>query len=277
MKKYIYALFAALLLMTSCSTTKKVPRGLTGPNPEQARFETLIANHYKYEALQSKVKLSMGKSSLNGRLCLESGKRLCLLVNAPLLGFEVARIEATRDEVLVVDKMDKVYAVVTLGELTGMDALAGHEVEALECLMLGRIFIPGKGQATNKDYSLLSWQTPQTIDDKPANSIGTYKGKDYELNYTIDAQGQLVSTTLSVKDGKTATWNYGDYQDVDKKLVATNEEITAVNSDKKTIKAGLSMSNPSLGESTWRDFEANSSYRRVTLSELSEIIKNLIK
>ena len=273
--KYLSLIMMLIVLMTSCKSTKNFTKDLNGPNPERARYEAVVANHYKYEALQSKVKLSMGKSSLNGRICIESGKRFCLLANAPLLGFEVARIEATRDSVLLVDKFDKIYTVITLGELTKMEALEGHEMEALEALMLGRIFIPGKGQATSKDYESLKWSTPATTDAASSISTGVYKGKNYELAYTINAQGQLMQTSLTTSDGKKAVWQYTSFQEVDHKNVATAENIIATNAEKKELRAGISFSNPTLGESTWRDFEPTDSYRRVTLEELGEVLKKL--
>lgn len=273
--KYLSLIMMVIVLMTSCKSTKNFTKDLNGPNPERARFEAVVANHYKYEALQSKVKLSMGKSSLSGKLCIESGKRFCLLVNAPLLGFEVARVEATRDSVVLVDKFDKVYSVLTLGELTKMEALEGHEMEALEALMLGRIFIPGKGQATSKDYANLTWNTSASSDPAKSISTGVYKGKNYDLVYTINGQGQLMQTSLTTNDGKKAIWQYATFENIDKKNIATAESIIATNADKKELRAGMTLTNPTLGESTWRDFEPNDSYRRVTIEELGEILKKM--
>lgn len=275
--RYISFLIILVAFLSACSTQKKVIGNLTGPNPERARFESVIANNYKYEALQSKVKLSMGSSSLNGKICLESGKRLCLLVNAPLLGFEVARIEATADSAILVDKFDKAYTVVPLGELTQMEALAGHEMEALECLMLGRIFIPGKGQATSKDYSQLTWSTPTNAGGENPLSTGVYKGKNYDLAYTINSLGQLTSTSLTMADGKKAVWLYASYKELEKKSLPASETIKASNNEDKELQAGISFTNPTLGESTWRDFEPNASFRRVTLKELGEILKKMTK
>lgn len=275
--RYISFLMILVAFLSACSTQKKVIGNLTGPNPERARFESVIANNYKYEALQSKVKLSMGSSSLNGKICLESGKRLCLLVNAPLLGFEVARIEATADSAILVDKFDKAYTVVPLGELTQMEALAGHEMEALECLMLGRIFIPGKGQATSKDYGLLTWSTPTNAAGENPLSTGVYKGKNYDLAYTINSLGQLTSTSLTMADGKKAVWQYASYKELEKKSLPASETIKASNNEDKELQAGISFTNPTLGESTWRDFEPNASFRRVTLKELGEILKKMTK
>lgn len=268
---------AIMMVLTSCHTTKKVTGSLTGPNPEKARFEAVVKSNYKYDALQSKVKLSMGKAGLNGKMCLESGKRFALSANAPLLGFEIGRIEATPDSVVLVDKYDKLYCVVSLAEVTKIKALAGHEMEALECLMLGRIFIPGVGVATAKDYSRLAWNTPLLADGSQGNSQATFDGGDYRLVYSIDSNGQLVSTSLWMPDGKNATWKYSGYQEVEKqKVVSCNEEIHATDDKGKTLSAGLTISNPSFGESSWKAFEPTSSYRKVTLKELGEVLKKLM-
>lgn len=275
--KYLSYVMMLVVMLTSCKSHKKLIGSLTGPNSELARFETVVANQYKYEALQSKIKLSMGKASLNGKICIESGKRLCLLANAPLLGFEIGRIEASRDSVLLVDKYHKIYTVIDLVDITMMDALDGHEMEALECLMLGRIFIPGKGQASSKDFQLLTWSTPQAADGNYPVSTGVYTGKDFQLAYTINALGQLDNTTLTTQDGRQATWQYATYGTVDNKSVATAENFIAVNKEKKEIRAGITFSNPSLGESSWRNFEPTSSYTRVSFEELASMLKDLAK
>lgn len=276
--KHIYFVLVALtvVVLSSCHSSRKVTGNLTGPNPEKARFETVIQQGFKYDALQSKVKLTLGKSSLNGKMYLESGKRFSLLANAPLLGFEIGRIEASSDSVVLVDKYDKLYCVISLTDLLSVNALKGQEMEALECLVLGRIFIPGVGQASSKDYSRLSWNTTTMPDGTLGNSVGTIEGKGYRLSYYIDGQGKLVSTSLTMSDGKTAKWSYDGFQEVEKqKLIATNEGITA-SSGKKNINAGLILTNPSFGENSWKYFEPTASYRKVTLEELGAVLKKLM-
>ncbi len=277
--KHIYtaALLAFSLVFTSCHTTKVVTGTLTGAHPEKARFENVVQNNYKYEALQSKVKYSMGKTSLNGKMCLESGNRLCMQVNAPIIGFEVARVEASQDSVLLVDKYDKIYTVLELSNLYDIKEIKGHEMEALECIMLGRIYIPGKGQATSKDYTKLIWTTPMLADGKQGYSEGLFEGKDYSILYAIDETGRLVSTLLAV-GGKTARWEYSDYQEVeDGQWVPTQEYITITNANNKEISAGLKLTNPSFGESTWRDFETSDNFNKVPIKDIGNRIKGMTK
>lgn len=278
MKKLLgIAFFAGSLLLTSCHTTKYSSTiSYNGGAVEQTRFEKLVKSSFKYEALQSKVKYSMGKTGMGGKMCVESGKRVCLQVNAPLLGFEVARIEATGEEILIVDKFDKLYTRLNFTDLYDIQELKGHELEALEALMLGRIFIPGKGQATTKDYDRLTWNTLSNADGTTGNSTGTYTGQGYTLVYTLDGMGMLISTQLTV-GAKSALWEYSNFSDVESgKCVPTVESIR-LNDGNQVISATLTINNPQLGESNWRDFEPSGSYRQVGMSDLIEAVKAVAK
>lgn len=272
----IGALMVGIMMTLSSCHSSKIASTLDGPNPEQARYESVVRNRFDYEAVQSKSKYTMNGMSLGGKMCLESGKRLCLQVNAPLLGFEVARVEATQDSVIIVDKYDKMYSVVRLSDLYDLEEMNGHEMEALECIMLGRIYIPGRGPATSRDYSHLKWNTPKTANGQFGNSVGTYQGRNYTLDYTIDASGRLVSTLLSM-GGRTLQIDYAEYVETEKnKWVPTQETLTATDSDKKQLSAGLSLASPQVGESTWRDFEPTSSYRKVEVQDLVKTVKALM-
>lgn len=264
-------------LLTSCHSSRRLAASLDGPNPEQARYESVVRNQFSYDALQSKSRYSLGSMSLGGRLCLESGKRLCLLANAPLLGFEIARIEASQESVLIVDKYDKMYSMEHPADLYHLDELSGHELEVLECLFLGRIYIPGHGPATSRDYKLLNWTTPKTADGKNGNSVGVYTASNYSLRYDIDASGRLVSTMFLLGQ-RSILLEYAGYSQVGKaQWVPTVETITATDGAGQQLKATITLSGPEVGESTWRDFEPSSSYRQVPLSELVNTVKSMMK
>lgn len=265
------------LLCSSCRSHRYSAKDPGSARPELARFEQTVQNNFAYEALQSKVKYQMGSTSLSGKLCLESGQRLCLQVNAPLIGFEIARVEASQEQVLLVDKYDKLFSVLQLSGLYQLEEISGHEMEALECLMLGRIFIPGKGQAERSDFARLSWSTEQLPDGSLGLSQGLYEGKGFTLLYSINEYGRLLSTRLTV-GAKSAIWQYAGYHELAKsRFVPGQETITATNESQDSFTATLTLNNPELGESTWRDFEPSSSYRQVTAEELLEIIKKLGK
>ncbi|MDO4164322.1 MAG: DUF4292 domain-containing protein [Bacteroides sp.] len=74
--------------------------------------------------LSSKVKLTVPNKdaslTLNGTMKLKSGERMQLSFLMPILRSEVARMEVTPDEILLVDRMGKRYVRATRAELKGL-------------------------------------------------------------------------------------------------------------------------------------------------------------
>lgn len=272
MKRYIYiALVMAVSMLTSCKSKKGLTSNSLDQQTEQALFANVVNNNFEYEAVQSKVKIGMGKVSLNGKFCLESGKMFGVIINAPLIGFELGRIEASDKEILLIDKFDKAYCSVTLADMNMPQALVGHEAEAFECLILGRLYLPGKGQASMKDFNSFSWKMDSV-------AVATYKDPDYTLTYRFGNNGMIAATKLTSTDNKWVEWNYSNYIEVEKGKVMPlnhNIEICDEEGDKSTFM--LIINNPTLGESTWRPIKNITSYKKVTITELGETLRKHAK
>lgn len=269
MKKYLYILsLLSLFVITSCKSKQSAAEISPELKTEQAMFGQVIANHFSFEAVQSKIKLGLGKNNLNGKICLESNKRFGMLINAPLIGFEIGRVEATKEVIILVDKFDKVYSNITLKDLSMPQALVGHEAEALEALFLARIYLPGKGLATIKDFASFKWEKKTAI----------YKDPDYRLIYSFGENGMLSSTELVSNDGKSVKWEYDEYRELESgKFMPSNQSVNIRDEKGEGYSFSLNITNPSLGESTWREFKPTSSFREVTITELGETLKKHAK
>lgn len=278
MKKALYFL-SLLVILTSCSGKKKVVKGAGDADPqkvsvvaaEKNRYEAAIQNALDFKMLQSRVKYSYGDKSLNGRLNIEHGKRLCMTVT--VLGIEVARVEVNREKVVIVDKFDKLYTELTIEEFAErMNLQDEMRYEALECLLLGRIFIPGSGEAEVRDFKKMNWAM------KDDNLTGELTKPRYSLEYVIDKDNRLTNTIVTAKDGsvgKSVAFMYKGYQTVEGGEFATQEQITLIN-DNKAVKADLTLSAPIMGK-TWTSFTPTEAYKKVTFQELLTAVKNMKK
>lgn len=278
MKKALYFL-SLLVILTSCSGKKRIVKGARDADPqkvsvvaaEKNRYEATIQNALDFKMLQSRVKYSFGDKSLNGRLNIEHGKRLCMTVT--VLGIEVARVEVNRENVVIVDKFDKLYTELTIEEFAErMNLQDEMRYEALECLLLGRIFIPGSGEAEVRDFKKMNWAM------KDDNLTGELTKPRYSLEYVIDKDNRLTNTIVTAKDGsvsKSVAFMYKGYQTVEGGEFATQEQITLIN-DNKAVKADLTLSAPIMGK-TWTSFTPTEAYKKVTFQELLTAVKNMKK
>lgn len=96
------------------------------------------------------------------KVYMERGKLLLISVRAPLLG-EVARVEADRERILIVNKLKKCYYERTIEE---MAQLAPDLLDDMQSLLLGRMFVVGKGQLDKRDAD--------SVNIFPSNGEGCY-------------------------------------------------------------------------------------------------------
>ena len=104
--KILLFLLFFLCCLTGCKTSRKAE---TSKLPESARY------------LSSKVRLTIPSKdavfTVNGTMKLISGERMQLSFLMPIIRTEVARMEVTPEEILLVDRMGKRYVRATRKEL----------------------------------------------------------------------------------------------------------------------------------------------------------------
>lgn len=279
MKKYIYICICVCmtLVLASCGSNKSVINNASEvpgvstekQSPTRTRYEEAIDKPYNFNIFQSRTKYSLKGKTLSGKLSVEHGKRICMTVL--VLGIEVARVEANEKTVTIFDKFDKLYTETSIEEMASKLGLEDEmRLDAVECLLLGKMFIPGSGYAEKSDFKKLSW-----TEQADGTMIGTLSKAKYTLTYTLDANNVLVKT--EVKDsasGKSVTMEYSDNQSLDNGVLPGAESVN-VNAPGQNINANLTIGAPIKGVLNWTSFTPSDAYRKVTMSELIQAIKNL--
>lgn len=277
--KKIFLLLSIAVLLSSCTSKKKVVNPTSNPEAEAAqamesaiqrgRFEESLGKSGNFNLLQLRTKYSLGDKSLSGRLNVEKGKRLCMTVT--VLGIEVARVEANDKSVVVVDKFDKLYTELSIEDFAAQFGLKDEmQYDALECLLLGRMFIPGTGEARAKDFNKLEW----SIDN--GMLIGELSKQKYTLSYIVDEDNRLARTVVSAqREGVDASiaCTYSGYQSVENGELAMNESF-ALKAQNLNLKADLLLSSPIVGKA-WTAFVPSAAYKKVSIQEIIAAIKNI--
>ena len=272
MKHLLQYLLLALVAvaLTGCSASRKSTSG-TKPSAEaKACFETAVKSGFDFDCLQSKVKYQLAGKGLGGKLNVEHGKRLALSVT--VMGIEMARVEANSDSVVIVNKLDKSYAVLSVAELAEQLGMQREmRYEALEALLLGRIFIPGEGMASASDYKRLAW----TVGEENVQ-LGTYEGENYSLAYQLSPEGQLEQTLVTVPArNMTFGWQYAELQKLDNGGKMPAVEVLTGNLKGSAVEMQLTVEKPTLNSKGWTPFQPTEKYRRLELREFVDNLKKL--
>lgn len=150
MKRILYLSIVLLVLLSGC----KMQRGVVKDNTEQARLrselrltEQIMQSAPAVESLQAnKVRLQINyggqQLSANGSLHIVRDSAIVVSVQ-PLLGLELYRLEMDRQEVRLIDKMNKRYCRLSYKEVMQQTGL-GIEYEDIEAALLQRLFVAGQ-------------------------------------------------------------------------------------------------------------------------------------
>lgn len=144
MKKAIYLLLI-LVLLVGCKSAKHLA----------ATTEVAVAPQYLSSKLQLTLPAKSGGMTVGGTMKLKSGERTQLSIQMPIIRSEVARIEITPDEVLLIDRMSKRYVRATKEDLKNI-LPKNAQFAKLEKLLLDASLPGGKDELSGKDLGIPS-------------------------------------------------------------------------------------------------------------------------
>lgn len=272
----IICLIVLAMALQACHTTKNATSTTTPKHQEnsaQAYVRRVVENASPSRTLTAKLKLNLsgqGKSvSLSGTLRMKRGDVIQLSASFPIVG-EVGRMEFTRDEVLIVDRINTRYVRVPYEKVDFLQQ-AHLDFNALESVFWNEIFYPGVADVMLKSGDF----TVASSGDHTLLSLTTAPELDYSF-LTQTANALLSRTTIapkSVYDQASLTCIYSDFQRFASGKFPTKINLTFAG---KKDKYGLDMSLSSLN--TNADWETrtkvSAKYKQV---DADKLLKSMIQ
>lgn len=272
----IICLIVLAMALQACHTTKNATSITTPKHQEtsaQAYVRRVVENASSSKTLTAKLKLNLsgqGKSvSLSGTLRMKRGDVIQLSASFPIVG-EVGRMEFTRDEVLIVDRINTRYVRVPYEKVDFLQQ-AHLDFNALESVFWNEIFFPGVADVMLKSGDF----TVASSGDHTLLSLTTAPELDYSF-LTQTANALLSRTTIapkSVYDQASLTCIYSDFQRFASGKFPTKINLTFAG---KKDKYGLDMSLSSLN--TNADWETrtkvSAKYKQV---DADKLLKSMIQ
>lgn len=277
------ALMAATLL-ASCksaqSTVKTTPSKTTTSTASTSAvsmLNTVTANTQTSQYVTSKIKFKVqmdDKSvTLGGKLLMKRDDVIRLQLTALGL-FEAARIEFTKDYVLVMDRMNKQYIKVDYSQVDFLRQ-SGLNFYSLQALFWNELFLP------NHTTRVASADANQFNIATASNNNITLKISKDKLNYTWTANqqnGQISKFAGSYVGSQTdkvgVSWDYSDFKAFGTKKFPTDNAINVV-TPKKKISADLQLNSIS-NDSDWETrTEVSSKFKQVKLEDIMKKISSL--
>lgn len=241
--KQLLALFLLTLTLTACHSTKDVTSTTVQPTTSTtntAYVNRVRANAQKANALTAKLKLDlngMGKNiSLNGSLKMKRDE--VIQMSLTLLGFEVARLEFTPKDVLIVNRAEKTYLRTDYAALSFLKS-AGLDFYALQALFWNELFVPGV--TTNDLASKFRVSASGSHTLLAADNVKSLNYDFLTITSTALIDCVTVEGSSASQDGKF-TMKYADFATLGGKQFPTSLTCS-LTAEKKTRSIALTLSN----------------------------------
>ena len=263
-----------LVLMASCSSTKSLKKVDSIEGMTETEFVENVINHVGgWNALTAKMSLTIdlegkGATKVSGTLRIKKGEVIQMSI-APFLGIEVARAEISPDGLLIIDRMNKRYVEVSFAEVKAL-AHADLDFHTLQALFLNELFLPGKGDLTNRDASSFK------VEQEPEGILLSVKrAKRFSYQFLTEDHGALLKESLIGLNGTpyVLRWKYADFRPLGQKQFPTDMQL-AFEGGTNPVKAAFALSRLST-DSDWETHtEVSKKYETV---EVEDILKLLLK
>jgi len=277
----ISALALPLMLLASCHSKRKAVQetqpvvNAADTLKQRAFLQKVTDNAQHAHFVTSKVKFSVEvgarQMTLTGNLKMKRDDVIRLQLMA--FGFvEAGRLEFTKEYVLIMDRINKLYLKVPYIQ---MDFLRNSNIDfnVLQALFWNELFQPGKVKVT--DELLRNYELETGTDD---NVIAMQSGK---LSYRWLADKLLARVKMAnimyndkYRGNYQLNWDYEDFQLFNRKYFPREHKIT-FSTPEKEVKLDMVL-NYMGNEENWEPrTEVSSKYRQVTVDEILQRFMSL--
>ena len=270
----IAAMMMLLTVVASCGSHRKAvketpSKALSADTVKKVNFLQQVTDNAQHARfITSKVKFSVEvgprQMTLTGNLKMKRDDVIRLQLMA--FGFvEAGRLEFTKEYVLIMDRINKLYLKVPYVQV---DFLRNSNIDfyVIQSLFWNELFQPGKMKVT--DELLKSYQT----------EVGTENTvifmEDGKLSYRWLAENGTARVKMAnimyndkYRGNYQLNWDYEDFQANNRKFFPMSHKISFTTPEKE-VKLGMTLNYMGSEENWETRTEISSKYRQVTIDEI---------
>ena len=285
MKALRFLTIAAMAMMltmviASCGSKRKAvketPKVATVDTLKQQAFLQKVTDNAQHARfITSKVKFSVEvgarEMTLTGNLKMKRDDVVRLQLMA--FGFvEAGRLAFTKEYVLIMDRINKLYLKVPYNQLDFLRN-SGIDFYVIQALFWNELFQPGKVKVTDellRSYNL----EPGAEDAVIAMQDGKLSYRWLADNLTARVKMANIMYNDKYRGNYQLNWDYEDFQGFNRKYYPMEHKIS-FNTPDKEVKLGMIL-NYMGNEENWETrTEVSSKYRQVTVEEILQRFMSL--
>jgi hypothetical protein len=268
------------LVVASCGSKRKAvketPQVTNVDTLKQKAFLQKVTDNAQHSRfITSKVKFSVQvgarEMTLTGNLKMKRDDVIRLQLMA--FGFvEAGRLEFTKEYVLIMDRINKLYLKVPYVQLDFLRN-SGIDFYVIQALFWNELFQPGKVKVTDellRSYTL----EPGSEDAVIAMQDGKLSYRWLADNLSMRIKMANIMYNDKYRGNYQLNWDYEEFQAFNRKYFPTEHKVSFTTPDKE-VKLGMILNYMGNDENWEPRTEVSSKYRQVTVDEILQRFMSL--
>ena len=268
------------LAVASCGThrkaVKETPAVVSPDTLQKQTFLQKVNDNAQYARfITSKVKFSVEvgarEMTLTGNLKMKRDDVIRLQLMA--FGFvEAGRLEFTKEYVLIMDRINKLYLKASYGQL---DFLRNNQIDfyVLQSLFWNELFQPGKMKVTDEGLKTFSAEIgPEDAIISMENGKLSYRWLAEKANHRVKMANIMYNDRF--RGNYQLNWDYEDFQQNGRKYFPMEHRISFTTPEKE-VKLGMTLNYIGAEENWETRTEVSSKYRQVSIEEILQRFMSL--
>jgi hypothetical protein len=263
------------MFASSCRTSRQIqPIALTGQTMEK-RVESIVNQSFPYRTLSSNLRfgvkpgMNRGNTTTDAQLKIIKDRMIQLSLRIPILGTEAARINISPDQILIIDRLNKMYFA------ESMENLKKHfpfdfDYYSIQSLFTNRLFIAGKQEVTPNDYSSFDYW-----EDEFSAVLTQQDSREIVYGFTSDYSHRILKTEV-YKNNKSVNmnWNYADFGlTSDNRLFPMKMSMTLIIPN-DLISMNLNFFNVDIDTAFELKMDIPSKYKQIDINRVIQLIQS---
>ena len=275
-----------LMLLASCGTKKQIiSDGVSNKNlphqevksiqTEQVRklaFVQKVSDNQVYAknitgSMNFTIRMGEKKISVDGALRMRKDDVIRLQLYAPILGFEIGRLEFTPDYVLIIDRYHKQYIKADYNQVDFLQK-QGINFYSLQALFWNQLLVPGVKKVSDSDLKKFSANLDETGDNVPVAI--RYGNMNYQWK-TNRNNGRITEANVTYKNkgigDSRLNLKYSDFKSVGVKMFPATQRMTLttiLNNKVQEAKLNIEMKSVKTDDKWDAQTEVSDKYKQVS-------------
>jgi len=271
-----WVLFSGIaILLSSCKTSRQAQQIALTKQTMEERVEMILNQALPYTTFSGNLRfgiqpgMNRGNVTTDAQLKIIKDQMIQLSLRVPILGTEAARINISPEQVIIIDRINKMYFAESMENLKKRFPF-DFDFYSLQALFTNQLFIAGKQELIPDDYASFGYR-----EDEFSATLSQKDSRGIIYDFTSDYSHRILKTEVyNNSKNVDMNWDYSDFgRTSNNRLFPMKMNVTLIIL-KELVSMSLNFSNVDIDTSFELKADIPPKYKPIDLDQIVKFIQS---